>query len=198
MTAPYLQAILSSTTTVDCLEHTRLSIVQSLRRHLSALPEPEVGTEVSATRSAHAGPLVSVTESSEGFVVALVAASHGLAYAAFRVTVSLPMSMATHSLVHDLELCAAATGLVLRALQLEADVRCAKATGDALIDASRLARVAPSLSVDELLSRMASIVHRCINTEYVSIYLVNEASRSLFCMFSDTLTVSGGALRYHV
>jgi hypothetical protein len=159
---------------------------------LSALSEADVCTDESVMGSTHAGSHVSIIESGEGLVVALVAASHGQAYAAFRVVVPLPMSIATHTeLVYDLELCAATSGLVLRALQLEGDVRSAKASGDALIDASRLARVAPSLSVDELLSRMASIVHRCINTEYVSIYLVNEASRSLFCMFSDTLTVSG-------
>lgn len=189
MAASYLQSILASASTVDCLSNTRLAICETLRRLVR--PDEEVCVDAAATGRNHGGPSVEFTESDGGLAVTLTSASRGFAFARFRVAVTTPLPATSRAaLAQELELYAAVSGLVLRAMQLEADVSSAKASGEALVDASRLARIAPGLSVDELLTRMAAIVHRCISTEYVSIYLVNEASRSLFCMFSDTKTVS--------
>ena len=145
----------------------------------------------------HSGPLVTLSSDSAPprLKLALAYNSHEFGSICIDLSVHNPVlpDIATWlchhpSLLSELETYAAITGTVLHSLFIESEVARADAASTTLADAARLSLIATRLSIDDILSRVVSLVHRTVDTEFVSLYLVNSAGRFIYCLLSDTPT----------
>lgn len=183
--------ILRSSSAQEVFSSTSLAVSEVLLPRLQGPLRTDTAkfrASATATSEPHDGPRVGVNKDTNTIKLAL--ASHGRTYGVVDIDndadAVVPILEDHPEIFHQLDLCAAAAGTVLRATHLEADVKRLEAVGPALGAAARLVRVAPSVSIDELLVTIAGLIHRVVDAEGVSLFLANDSGRSLCCMYSDS------------